>query len=80
MHVVKTLSIILAMAFQLYTSPVLLPASEMHRVHPADLDWHMSVFIPPNEYEVFLTSGYTIENHFQAIGKDLSNRRRRLSR
>jgi hypothetical protein len=50
----------------------LLPLASMHPITPPDLDWHMKVYTPPDEYTIYLCPGYTIANHLQTIGKDLS--------
>jgi hypothetical protein len=32
----------------------------------------MKVYIPPDEYTIYLSPGYTITSHFSTIGEDLS--------
>jgi hypothetical protein len=50
----------------------LLPLASMHPITPPDLNWHMKVYTPPNEYTIYLSPGHTIEAHLKTIGKDLS--------
>jgi hypothetical protein len=76
----RTLNFFLAVfstIVRLQATPSLLPPSEMHPIEPADLDWHMKVSTPPDEYMIFLEPGYTIEDHFKTINKDLSQHIRR---
>jgi hypothetical protein len=49
----------------------------MHPIEPADLNWHMKVSTPPNEYAIYLKPGYSIKDHMETIGKDLSAKIRR---
>jgi hypothetical protein len=49
----------------------------MHPIEPADLNWHLKVFTPSDEYMIILQPGYTISSHFSTIGKDLSPHIRR---
>ena len=49
----------------------------MHPISPPDLNWHLKVFTPVDEYAVYLQPGYTITSHFSTIGKDLSPHIRR---
>jgi hypothetical protein len=72
MQTLKFLLAILSTATRLQAVKTLLPPSEMHPIEPANLDWHMKVSTPPDEYMIFLSPGYTIEDHFKTISKDLS--------
>ena len=38
---------------------------------------HREVFIPPDEYDIHLNPGHTLEARFETIGKDLSQHVRR---
>ena len=77
MRAFKPLLIILSAAVQLQAMHTLLPPSEMHPIEPADLNWHLKVFTPPDEYLIYLRPGYTISQHLETIGTHLSPRIRR---
>lgn len=77
MQLLKALFFILFTALPLHATHTLLPPSAMHPIEPANLNWHLKVYTPPDEYEIHLTPGYTISKHFETIGKDLSHRIRR---
>ncbi|KAH0289600.1 hypothetical protein M436DRAFT_55518 [Aureobasidium namibiae CBS 147.97] len=77
MQLLKLFMAILSVAARLQATHTLLPPSEMHPIEPPDLDWHLAVFTPPDEYLVYLKPGYTISQHLQTIGKDLSPHIRR---
>jgi hypothetical protein len=77
MHALKCLLVVFSAVVQLQATCTLLPPSEMHPIEPADLDWHMKVFTPPNEYDIYLRPGYSIKDHMETIGKDLSKQIRR---
>ncbi|CAD0110899.1 unnamed protein product [Aureobasidium uvarum] len=49
----------------------------MHPIEPANSDWHLKVYTPPDQYEIHLKPGYTIAQHFETIGKDLSQQIKR---
>jgi hypothetical protein len=72
MHALKYILVIFSAIVQLHAKHTLLPPSEMHPIEPADLNWHMKVFTPPNEYAIYLKPGYSIKDHMETIGKDLS--------
>ncbi|CAD0084655.1 unnamed protein product [Aureobasidium vineae] len=77
MHALKIFLAILSATVPLQAIQTLLPPSQMHPIEPANLDWHMKVYTPPHQYEVHLKPGYTIEQHFETIGKDLGSQIRR---
>lgn len=77
MQILKFSLAILFATVPLQAKRTLLPPSEMHPIEPANLDWHMKVFTPVDEYEIHLKPGYSIKDHFKKIGKDLSQHIRR---
>jgi hypothetical protein len=77
MHTIKGILAILSAVVQLKAKHTLLPPTSMHLIEPADLNWHMKVFTPPNEYDIYLAPGYSIKDHMETIGKDLSQAIRR---
>lgn len=77
MQVLQIFLVILSVTVRLQAMHTLLPPSEMHPIEPADLDWHLKVFTPPDEYLVYLEPGYTISQHLKTIGRDLSPHIRR---
>ena len=77
MQVLRCFLTILSITVPLPAMRTLLPPSEMHPIEPANLDWHMKVFTPADEYEIHLKPGYSIKDHFKTIGKDLSQHMRR---
>lgn len=77
MQVLKYVTAILVPAIQLRAIATLLPPTSMHPIQPANLNWHLKVFTPPDEYLVHLKPGYTLSQHFETIGKDLTPHFRR---
>jgi hypothetical protein len=77
MHALKYILVVFSAIVQLQAKHTLLPPSEMHPIEPADLNWHMKVSTPPNEYAIYLKPGYSIKDHMETIGKDLSAKIRR---
>jgi hypothetical protein len=76
----QTLNFVLAVfstILPLQATHLLLPLSSMHPISPPNLDWHMKVSTPPDEYMIFLSPSYTITSHFSTINKDLSPHIRR---
>lgn len=77
MQLLKLFLAILSVAVRLQARHTLLPRSEMHPIKPPNLDWHLKVFTPLDEYLIYLKPGYTISQHLQTIGKDLGPHIRR---
>lgn len=54
------------------SSAMLLAPADMLPVQNPDLNLGLGGLIQPNQYEVVLEKGYSIEEHFRTIGIDLS--------
>lgn len=77
MQAIKVPLVILSAAVGLQAKHTLLPPTEIHPIEPADLNWHLKMFTPPDEYLIYLRPGYTISQHLETIGTHLSPRIRR---